>query len=146
MRHGKCVLEFSLILVAFDLEESASQGSQAFVQDFLLPTIINNTKAEVRGAIILDSVLHYNGTAGSQKVGKEWSRLVPGAVEDIAKHEDRGDFLALIHRNNVREEQVISDTLQKFWSRNVGTAPFRLVDFQLDLPGEVVSELSEDVP
>ena len=72
--------------------------------------------------------------------------LSPGAVENIAKHEDRGDFLALIHRNNVREEQVISDTLQKFWSRNVGTAPFRLVDFQLDLPGEVVSELSEDVP
>ena len=36
-------------MVAFDLEETASQGSQAFIQDFIIPTIINNTRASVTG-------------------------------------------------------------------------------------------------
>ena len=43
--HGKCVPRFSLVLVAFDLEESASQGSLVFVQDFLLPSLLQTSGA-----------------------------------------------------------------------------------------------------
>ena len=91
------------------------------------------------GAIILDSILHYNGTDNSQDVGREWARLVPEAVEDIKQSHSRGDFLALIHRN-IGQEKIIAETINKFWSRNVENNPFRLVDFNLEIPAEQVSK------
>ena len=86
MSHGKCVPEYSVILVAFDLEEAASQGSLVFVQDWLLPQLIRLTGASLQGAIILDSILHYNDTINSQNIGSGWERLVPGAVDVIKKN------------------------------------------------------------
>ena len=49
LNHGKCALEFSVLMVAFDLEEVASQGSLAFIQDFLIPTVLKQTGAEIQG-------------------------------------------------------------------------------------------------
>ena len=91
------------------------------------------------GAIILDSILHYNGTVNSQDVGREWARLVPQAVEDIKAGQSKGDFLALIHRN-IDEEKILAETFNKFWNRNVQNKPFRLVDFNLKIPAEQVSQ------
>ena len=87
----------------------------------------------------MDSILHYNGTDNSQDVGREWARLVPGAVEDIQQSNSRGDFLALIHRN-IGQEKIISETINKFWNRNVDKNPFRLVDFNLEIPAEQASK------
>ena len=39
------------MMVAFDLEEVASQGSLAFVQDFLIPTVLKQTGAQVQGEV-----------------------------------------------------------------------------------------------
>ena len=89
LNHGKCVAKFTIILVAFDLEESASQGSLVFVQDFLLGSLLKSTGAKTQGAIILDSILHFNDTEGSQSMGKEWGRLVPEAVEKINTNEGK---------------------------------------------------------
>lgn len=86
----------------------------------------------------MDSILHYNSTVNSQGLGGEWARLVPDAVEDIKSHESRGDFLALIHRN-ITDDEIISETFHKFWNKNVQNAPFRLVDFKLNLPAQEVS-------
>ena len=44
----------------------------------------------MKGAIVLDSILHYNGTDNSQDVGREWTRLVPEAVEDIKAGNGKG--------------------------------------------------------
>ena len=83
LNHGKCVAKFTIILVAFDLEEFASQGSLVFVQDFLMESVMNLTGSKTQGAIILDSILHFNDTEGSQSLGQEWGRLVPEAVAKI---------------------------------------------------------------
>ena len=61
-------------------------------------------------------------------------------MEDIRAGRGRGDFLALIHRN-IGEERILSETFNKFWKRNLGNAPFRLVDFNLEIPAEQASIL-----
>ena len=86
LNHGKCRPKFTVIMVAFDLEESASQGSLVFVQDFLIPKLLRKTGSRMRGAIILDSILHYNDTVGSQSIGQEWERLVPDVVSKLEKN------------------------------------------------------------
>ena len=56
LNHAKCKAKYSIIMVAFDLEESGSQGSLVFVQDFLIPRILKKvdaTEASFQGAIIL---------------------------------------------------------------------------------------------
>ena len=56
LNHAKCKPKYSIMLVAFDLEESGSQGSLVFVQDFLIPKILKKvdaTEASFQGAIIL---------------------------------------------------------------------------------------------
>ena len=37
---AECSLEYTVIVVALDLEEYGTQGSLTFVQDFLLPRIL----------------------------------------------------------------------------------------------------------
>ena len=59
-------------------------------------------------------------------------------MEDIRAGQGRGDFLALIHRN-IGEERILSETFNKFWKRNLGNKPFRLVDFNLEIPAEQAS-------
>ena len=51
LNHGKCALEFSVMMVAFDLEEVASQGSLAFIQDFLIPTVLKQTGTQIQGEL-----------------------------------------------------------------------------------------------
>ena len=78
--------QYSIILVAFDLEEAASQGSLVFVQDWLVPRLLRQTGASFQGAIILDSILHFNDTINSQKIPTGWEKLVPDAVDNIKRN------------------------------------------------------------
>ena len=73
--------------MAFDLEEAASQGSLVWVQDWLVPKLLRPTGASFQGAIILDSILHFNDTISSQKIATGWKKLVPDAVDEIEKNE-----------------------------------------------------------
>ena len=59
-------------------------------------------------------------------------------MEDIKAGKSRGDFLALIHRN-IGQEKILSETFNKFWERNVENNPFRLVDFNLEIPADQAS-------
>ena len=82
--HGDCQNEFTIILVAFDLEEFGSQGSLVFVQDFLIPKILEaGGYPQFTGAIILDSLLHHNSSASSQDIEKEWVDQVPDAAASL---------------------------------------------------------------
>ena len=82
--HGDCQNEFTMILVAFDLEEFGSQGSLVFVQDFLIPKILEaGGYPQFTGAIILDSLLHHNSSASSQDIEKEWIGQVPDAAASL---------------------------------------------------------------
>ena len=64
---ARCRPKFSIVLVLFDLEEYGTQGSMAFVQDFLVPSVLRKMGFPgVMGAYILDSIMAFNNTAGSQ--------------------------------------------------------------------------------
>ena len=82
--------------MAFDLEEAASQGSLVFVQDWLLPQLLRQTGASFQGAIILDSILHFNDTINSQKIATDWDKLVPDAVDDIRNNQS-GYLIQMMH-------------------------------------------------
>ena len=61
-----------------------------FVQDFLVPAILNKPwKPQFGGALILDSIMNYNNSAGSQDVLQEWHRQVQQAAVDITQN--KGD-------------------------------------------------------
>ena len=90
LNHGECSPKYSIILVAFDLEEYGSQGSLVFVQDFLIPKVLDSGGfPKFRGAIIMDSILHHNMTKDSQTVEEEWKHQVPEAVMDIQRNKGK---------------------------------------------------------
>ena len=88
LKHGNCALTYSVVFVAFDLEEYGSQGSLYFVQDFLIEKVMKEGGfPQFKGAIIMDSILHYNSTQNSQNVEDDWFQQVPNAVENILSHQ-----------------------------------------------------------
>lgn len=44
------------------------KGSKHFVKDYLIPVEVNKNGAQVFGAIIMDMIMAYNTTNGSQTV------------------------------------------------------------------------------
>jgi hypothetical protein len=69
--HGKCSNNYFVSLVAFDLEEFGSQGSLVFVQDFLIPRVLEaGGYPQFTEAIIMDSLLHHNTSKDSQDMEK----------------------------------------------------------------------------
>ena len=91
LSHGECSAKYSIMLVAFDLEEVGSQGSLVFVQDFLIAKVMEvGGYPKFRGAIIMDSILHHNMTKDSQTMEEEWTHQVPKAVRDIKANNGEG--------------------------------------------------------
>ena len=89
--HGECENKYSVIIVAFDLEEFGSQGSLVFVQDFLIPRVMEaGGYPHFTGAIIMDSLLHYNTSKDSQDMEPEWGEQVPEATKSIL--DNRSEF------------------------------------------------------
>ncbi len=61
--------QFSVYFVAFDAEESGCRGSQEFIYSHLKPHL-EATKGHVQGAFILDTMLNYDATPGSQRFSR----------------------------------------------------------------------------
>jgi hypothetical protein len=53
-----------------------------FVQQYLIPTEINKNKAKFRGAYIMDVLLSYNNTNGSQSLRDFWVNLFCDCYKD----------------------------------------------------------------
>ena len=43
LKHAECKNSYTFILVALDMEETGTQGAEAFVQDFLVKSILKPT-------------------------------------------------------------------------------------------------------
>lgn len=118
LHHGKCSNKFSVILVAFDLEEFGSQGSLVFVQDFLIPKVLEaGGFPQFTGAIIMDSLLHHNTSTDSQDMEKEWVDQVPVAAKSIKEKNMRGDFLAAFTRATPGD-RFLTDVFENNWGKN----------------------------
>ena len=71
-----------------------------------------------QGAIILDTVFNYDPNANSQDIPSQWKTGIPGNVKKIKYNNQKGDFLALIGRNNP-EEIRMTKKIQK-WASTLG--------------------------
>ena len=72
----------------------------------------------LQGAIILDTVFNYDPNGGSQDIPSQWLTAIPDKAKKIKYNEQKGDFLALIGRNNP-EEIKMSSIIRK-WSSTLG--------------------------
>jgi len=134
LSHGQCANRFSIILVAVDLEEIGSQGSLVFLHDFLIPKVLRPLgfpKPQFSGAIIMDSILNFNSSLGSQDVGEGWSHLMPGAAASITGRGGVGDFLAVYNRATPGDAALRGIFMDR-WAANGGERRgFRVEDFRM---------------
>ena len=72
------------------------------------------------GAFILDTILNYNATAGSQVVPGAWAEQLTGGVsEEIRRGGSRGDFIAVVSR--AAADSTLADTFERHWRRLAGS-------------------------
>ena len=64
-------------------------------------------------------MFNYDPNANSQDIPSQWKTGIPGNVKKIKYNNQKGDFLALIGRNNP-EEIRLSKKIQK-WASTLGT-------------------------
>jgi len=150
---SKCKLKYSIIFVAFDKEEVGSQGSHEFIRGFLVPTIFKGSGwPEFQGAIIMDTIMNYNTSSGSQLMPEAWLERT-GAEDEV---EARGDFISLLSRN--QPEKVLAGALESHWNsltddedykREINADPtiFRMRRFEIELGAELptVEELADHI-
>jgi hypothetical protein len=64
-------------------------------------------------------VFNYDPNADSQDIPSQWKTAIPDKVKNIKYNNQKGNFLALIGRNN-QEEIRLSKKIQK-WASTLGT-------------------------
>lgn len=150
---SKCQLKYSIIFVAFDKEEVGSQGSHEFIRGFLVPTVFKGSGwPEFQGAIIMDTIMNYNTSSGSQVMPEAWLERT-GAEDEI---EARGDFISLLSR--IGPEKVLAGALESHWNSltddeeykkeiNADPTIFRMRRFEVELGAELpsVEELADHI-
>ena len=63
----------------------------------------------LQGAYILDSIMNYNDSSGSQSTPKAYSeRLNPNFMKNVEKNDRRGDFISLISRSLDDQDMITS--------------------------------------
>ena len=71
----------------------------------------------LKGAYILDSIMNYNQSAGSQTTPKMYGeRLNPEFIEAVKKDEEKGNFISLISRGT--DDNEMFDRFQLQWNSN----------------------------
>ena len=91
----------TIILAALDLEEVGTHGAIAFVHDFLIKNFLYPYNfPQIQGFIVLDSIMSFNASKNSQKVGEDYLRSFPEESRKLLKEGAKGDFAAIISREN----------------------------------------------
>ncbi|CAN7991169.1 unnamed protein product [Ixodes hexagonus] len=98
LTYHRCRLDYTVIFVALDMEEIGCVGSYYFVHDFLFPSELLRDSSKFQGAIILDTILHYNNSRHSQDIPKDFQNASPEVAYTIAADGHRGNFLASMSR------------------------------------------------
>ena len=102
----------TIIFVAFDSEETGSIGSYEYVRRQIMPYFIRRG-LQISGAIILDTLMNYDQQINSQNIPETWDDIIPNTVDAIRKGEKKGDFVAVIARNYIKETRIMN--LFKKW-------------------------------
>ena len=102
--------DYSVIFVAFDLEEPGCFGSLEFVRMFVMPRFVKKG-AKIGGVFIVDTVGNIAFQKDSQDVPDSWRDLLPGVAKEIDRNDRKGDFIAAVGRANNKDYELM-DMLQ----------------------------------
>lgn len=117
---GKLILDRTLIFAAtdaaltkyeFGLPEGSTTGAEALVRRWL-PSFMQGRR-KFGGAIVLDSIMNYNDQPRTQ-VDREVSKAFPSAYREMSYREFRGDFLAIVHRDDELDSPLVK-TFERAW-------------------------------
>jgi len=127
-----CRPKNTIIFATFDLEEMGGQGSDEFVQRFLLPEILRKYgQSDIGGTFIADTLMNLNLTENSQMLPDQWSTVDAVTANKIKANGMRGDFMSIIQRR--QPDQRLVATFTKHWNhlqenkdKKYKLRPFRL--------------------
>jgi Zn-dependent M28 family amino/carboxypeptidase len=131
--------DYSVIVVAMDKEAEEREGSRAFIEQYLLPEVVDRFKCSIQGFINLDTIFSYSDKKLSQSLPAVFARDNRETVKQLRQGGSKGDFLSLISRG-VKEEARLVEAL----SRHLGRQGVRVKHFQfprLAQPAETVPDL-----
>ncbi|KAI2797863.1 hypothetical protein BLOT_014714 [Blomia tropicalis] len=137
MDYYNCITKYSVLFVAFDLEELGALGSKYFVHEYLIPNELNGKTQQNQydGAIIMDTLLNFDPNPGTQDIPNDVHLNVPKFSESIKQSNYSGDFLSMFARTNVdiglstliehkwneydqlKEKVIVADNDQINWKR-----------------------------
>jgi len=90
-----------------------------------------------KGAFIMDSIMNFNDTHGSQTFPNDWSLLLPEIYDEVALENYRGDFLSVIYRKEV-ENELAKKFLHHWTKAETGNnSKFKVKPFPLHLSAEL---------
>lgn len=139
-------------------------GSLAFVREYLIPVELLKNKSKFLGAYIIDMVLNYDSSPGSQTLPRDivvvslesnqslrnclfnqnFDFIIQGTPEvsrKIAQDGDRGDFVACWTRKGV--DSHVFSSLASEWKRSTGrslsSSVYKLRPFEPNLPSTAPS-------
>ncbi|XP_075732863.1 uncharacterized protein LOC119176702 isoform X2 [Rhipicephalus microplus] len=139
----QCDLNYTVIFVALDMEEIGCVGSYYFVHDFLISNELLRDGSKFQGAIIMDTILHYNDTMYSQDIPVDFQDASPMVVNAIMADSFRGNFLASMSR--WRMDERLAMTFSRAWHRE-HKSNFRLHSLAIPLgPQPMAASLAKHI-
>ncbi|XP_037503967.1 uncharacterized protein LOC119378941 isoform X3 [Rhipicephalus sanguineus] len=139
----QCDLNYTVIFVALDMEEIGCVGSYYFVHDFLISNELLRDGSKFQGAIIMDTILHYNDTMYSQDIPVDFQDASPMVVNAIMADSFRGNFLASMSRWRMDERLALA--FNRAWGRE-DKSHFRLHSLAIPLgPQPMAASLAKHI-
>jgi len=131
---SKCRPKNTIIFATFDLEEMGGQGSDEFVQRYLLPDILRKYgQSNIGGTFIADTLMNLNLTENSQMLPEQWSTVDKVTANKIKADGMKGDFMSIVQRR--QPDQRLVATFTKHWNhlQENREKKYKLRSFRLDL-------------
>ena len=71
----------------------------------------------LQGAFVLDTLLNFDPSPGSQVIPDNWEDILPEVTSKVRSREERGDFISVVSRLSNLDEQKFSKTFAKYYTR-----------------------------
>lgn len=134
LTQARCKFNNTLMFVAFDLEEQGAMGSNHFVDYYLIPEELNRARAHFQGAFILDGIMNFNEAPNTQELPIDFAQSLPGLQDFVNNTGNRGNFLAMISRNNV--DSHLTKKLMDAWE-SLGDHQFKLYNLAVNMGEQI---------
>ncbi|GBM86129.1 hypothetical protein AVEN_75404-1 [Araneus ventricosus] len=131
---ARCRLNHTLMFVAFDHEENGAMGSNFFVDHYLIPDELKRARARFQGAFILDGIMNYNDIPNTQDLPMDYAESLPGFQYFVNNTGNRGNFLAMISRNEM--DNHLSRKLMDAW-QDLGNHQYKLFNLAVDMGNSI---------